>query len=100
MIHFDVGRAVESLHDTATRVLQDLLAAQPVSPGKIAFAWHLAAGPALARSVSITTTNDRTLRLRAKSAAWKREVLHARPLILTRLGRLLGPGVIDHLEID
>jgi predicted nucleic acid-binding Zn ribbon protein len=91
---------MESLHDTATRVLRQLLANQPVSPGKIALAWQMAAGPALARSARISAAHERTLRVRAKSPAWRSELQHARPMILARLKALLGPGVIDKLEVD
>ena len=90
---------MESLQRTSTRVLQHLLSAQPTTPGKVLFAWRIAAGPALGRAGTPEWSNDGTLRVRARDDAWLREIRHARPIILERLTQLLGADVIRKFEI-
>jgi hypothetical protein len=96
MIHFKV---VESLQRTAARVLGPLLDAQPLSPGKVSFAWTIAAGPALARASIPTWTPDGILRVRARSTAWRTEIERARPTIAERLNQLLGAGAVRRIII-
>ncbi|MCR4375001.1 MAG: DUF721 domain-containing protein [Acidobacteria bacterium] len=90
---------MESLQQTAARVLGPLLSAQPLSPGKVAFAWALAAGPALGRAGIPTWTPDGTLRIRARDAAWRTEIERARPMVAERLAHLLGPGAIRRIIV-
>lgn len=92
MIHFTVG--MESLQQTAARVLGPLLHTQPLSPGKVAFAWSVAAGPLLARHGTPSWSPDGTLRVRASDAAWVKELERARPVVLDRLKQLLGPDAV------
>ena len=44
---------MQSVSDLAGAALRGLLADQPVTPGKVALAWRLAAGPTLARAARI-----------------------------------------------
>jgi hypothetical protein len=90
---------VERLDDTAPRALRLALAQQPNSPGKVLFAWTLAAGPALSRAATASWV-DGTLHLVAKSETWRRELLHARPQLIGRLEFLLGPGIVRKLAIS
>ena len=90
---------MESLQQTAARVLGPLLDAQPLSPGKVAFAWSIAAGPALSRASTPTWTADGTLRIRARDAAWRTELERARPMVAERLTHLLGPTAIRRIII-
>lgn len=89
---------MERLDITAPRALRLALAQQPDSNGKVLFAWALAAGPTLSRSAT-ASWQDGVLRLEAKSDTWRRELLHARPLLMVRLAGLLGPDVVRRLEI-
>ena len=91
---------MESLQQTAARVLGPLLDAQPLTPGKVSFAWNLAAGPALARASTSAWTADGTLRIRARSAAWCTEIERAKPMIAARLTQLLGAGAIRRIIIS
>lgn len=90
---------MESLQQTAARVLGPLLHAQPLSPGKVAFAWTLAAGPALGRAGIPTWTPDGILRIKARDATWRTEIERARPMVAVRLGQLLGPKAIRRIII-
>jgi hypothetical protein len=88
------------LQGAAARAYQDLLAAQPTTPAKVAFAWRVAAGPVLGRAATTRWTDDGTLSVLARDAAWRREIGRARPLIADRLAQLLGPGVVRRIEIQ
>jgi hypothetical protein len=90
---------VERLDLMAPRALRAALDTQPVTPGKILFAWTLAAGPTLSRAVS-ATWQDGTLHVRAKSAHWREELTRARPVILARLAGLLGGDVVRKLAVS
>ncbi len=90
---------MESLQQTAVRVLGPLLDAQPLSPGKVAFAWTIAAGPALSRASTPTWTPDGTLRIRARDAVWRTELQRARPMVTERLSHLLGPSAVRRIII-
>ena len=91
---------MQSVRDTAAHVLRDLLTHQPDSPAKVAFAYRMAAGPALGRASTPEWTPDGTLRVRPASAAWQRELRRARPMILDRLRQLLGPDVVRTIAIE
>ena len=63
------------MNTTADRArLRTLLADQPTTPAKVAFAWQIAAGPALARAATTTGAEDGVLQVRARTAAWRREI--------------------------
>lgn len=84
---------------SATRAYQAILAAQPMTPGKIAFAWQVAAGPTLGRA-GTPHFSDGSLRITARDATWQQEIRRARSLILERLNELLGAGTVRRLVID
>jgi len=98
MIHFEVG--MESLQQTAARVLGPLLASQPLTPGKVTFAWSIAAGPVLARHGTPHWHPNGTLYVHARELAWVKELERARPIVTERLKHLLGPGVVRRIVIN
>jgi len=91
---------MESLHTTADGALREILANQPTSQAKVAFAWRMAAGPALARATEATFREDGILVIHARTEAWLREVRHAKPMLVTRLRALLGDSVVKRLVIQ
>ena len=90
---------VHSIRETASSALGDLLRHQPDTAAKVVFAWHIAAGPTLARATSASWRDDGTLRVEASSAAWHREVVRAKPLLVRRLQQLLGPDVVKNVTV-
>jgi predicted nucleic acid-binding Zn ribbon protein len=80
-------------------VILELLQRQPLSPGKVRFAWETAAGPALARATTAELDAHGTLHVRTTSAAWTREVTRSRALLLERLRALLGTEIVTALEV-
>lgn len=90
---------MERLDSTATRAMRLLLDEQPLTEAKVRFAWTMAVGPALARAATVSFAGG-TLRVRAKSAAWRDELRRARPLTRHRLAALLGDDVVRTLVIE
>lgn len=77
-------------------VVPALIARAPLTPEKIGFAWRTAVGPALDRATAVRLV-DHTLVV-AGDARWRREIDRSRDLILGRLRRLLGPGVVGAIS--
>jgi hypothetical protein len=90
---------VEALDRTAARALRQLLETQPLSAAKVEFAWKVAAGPSLARAVTVSWADGR-LAIHAKSDQWRREIERARPTILQRLRDLLGADAVHSMTIS
>jgi hypothetical protein len=72
--------------------LTELLRDQPLSPGKVAFAWRTAVGAGLERVTSVRL-DGRALVVEAASPEWAREIVRSSPVILPRLKSLLGDAV-------
>jgi predicted nucleic acid-binding Zn ribbon protein len=71
-----------------------LLKRQPLTPAKIAFAWQMAVGPALARTTNVEYDGG-VLRVTSGDRRWIREVERSQGVILERLRALLGPAVSE-----
>lgn len=84
------------------QVVPDALAAvlrrAPLTPDKVAFAWRTAVGSAMDR-VTTVELKGRVLHVRAKDAAWQREIERSAGLIRSRLGALLGADVVRGLDV-
>lgn len=85
--------------DFATSVLADMLARQPMSQGKLQFAWRAAVGPALARAASLDWRDGRVI-VQMSSPEWAREIRRSKPMILERLQMLLGKDTVKRIEIQ
>lgn len=72
--------------------LAELLKPQPLSAGKVAFAWRAAVGAAVER-VSAVRLDGKVLVVETTSAEWAIELTRSSDLILTRLKTLLGDAV-------
>jgi len=84
------------------RVMPDALAAllrrAPLTPEKVAFSWRTAVGPAVDKVTSIQLHNG-VLYVKARDAAWQREVERSAALIRSRLDGLLGDRVVRRIEV-
>jgi hypothetical protein len=89
---------VQPIARAIPKALAELLRDQPISPGKIEFAWKSSVGPAMARGTTVRL-DDRTLIVRAPTRAWAREVARSSKIIVTRMQTLLGPGVITGISV-
>ena len=90
---------MESVSTTATHTIKQLLERQPLTAAKVVFAWRVAAGPALSRSASAEWSSEGTLTLRARGAAWQRELERAAPMLKDRLAFLLGQQVVRKIRV-
>jgi hypothetical protein len=70
----------------------------PLTPEKVAFSWRTAVGPAVDKVTTIELRNG-VLWVRAKDAAWQREVERSAALIRSRLDSLLGERVVKYIEV-
>jgi hypothetical protein len=75
-----------------------LLRETPLSDGKVDFAWRAAVGPALERATKVKLER-KLLIVETASLQWSREVTRSSPVILQRLQTLLGPEVVDRIEV-
>jgi hypothetical protein len=75
-----------------------LLRETPLSDGKVDFAWRAAVGPALERATKVKLER-KLLIVETTSLQWSREVTRSAPVILKRLQTLLGPEVVDRIEV-
>ena len=79
--------------------LADVLRRAPLTPEKVAFAWRTTVGPAVDR-VTVVELRGAVLHVRARDAAWQREIEHSAGLIRSRLAALLGQDVVRGLDVS
>lgn len=89
---------MQSLQGCVTGVLAEMLRRQPASKERMAFAWSVAVGPALARATSVDLT-DGVLIVRARDQRWAQEIHRNRATVLDRLRDLLGKDTVRDLSI-
>ena len=82
----------------ATQSIREMLARQPLSEAKVVFAWRVAAGPAFSRSARAAFA-DGTLSVRTPSAAWRKEIERAAPLLKDRIAGLIGANVVRWIVV-
>lgn len=82
----------------ATQSIREMLARQPLTEAKVVFAWRVAAGPAFSRA-SRPTFADGTLSIRTPSAAWRKEIERAAPVLKDRLAGLLGKTIVKWIVV-
>ena len=80
--------------------LEHLLRTQPLSAGKVDFAWRVAVGPAIQRATTVTLRLDGVLEVKAADVHWEDEVRRLSGVIVARLQRLLGPDVVHALRVE
>jgi len=89
---------VTPAHLLMPSALAVILRKAPLTPEKVAFAWRAAVGPAVDKATTVEL-QDEVLRVRAKDAAWRREVERSSPLILARLQTLLGKETVRFIDV-
>ncbi len=86
------------LQQAVPAVLAEVLAAAPLSPGKVAFAWKAVVGTAVERATAVRL-EDGVLVVEPASRQWARELTRSRHVILARMQRLLGPDAIKSITV-
>jgi predicted nucleic acid-binding Zn ribbon protein len=90
--------AVTPAHLLMPSALAAILRKAPLTPEKVAFTWRAAVGPAVDNATTVEL-RDNVLWVRAKDAAWRREVERSSPLILARLQALLGTDMVRFIDV-
>lgn len=90
--------AVRPLNDAIPGAIVSILRSAPLSPGKVTFAWRTAVGPAVDR-VTAVRLEQPVLLVDVTGPQWSREIHRSSPIILRRLEALLGPGIVERLEV-
>ena len=90
--------AVIPVHVVLPGALAAVLRRAPLTPEKVAFSWRTAVGPAVDKVTTIDL-RDGVLYVRARDAAWGREVARSASLIRSRLDGLLGEHVVRYIEV-
>lgn len=84
--------------DAMPGAVAELVRAAPLSPGKVTFAWTMAVGAALERATAVALEGS-TIAVTVETRQWAREVHRSSQVILKRLERYLGPGVVTKLDV-
>ena len=85
--------------DVAPRAIGEFLKRQPVSAGKVRFAWDSSVGVSVARATSVTLDRSGTLLVTAETESWRSELLRSAPLITRRMADLLGRDTVKRLNV-
>ena len=95
----DTLQTMIPLGDVATPVIGAVLRRQPLSDAKIAFAWRMAVGAAMARVSHATLADDGRLVVVVDDLQWRQEIRRTSPMIRPRLDDLLGAGVVLRIDV-
>jgi predicted nucleic acid-binding Zn ribbon protein len=80
------------------QVVADVVRKAPLTPEKVAFAWRLAVGPAIAKATTVRLDPDGTLYLKAESQAWIDSVMSSAGMIRSRLAHFLGEDAVKRIS--
>ena len=87
------------VRDVVPEAVAAVVRKAPLTPEKVAFAWRSAVGPAIDHATT-EAWRDGVLLVRARDAAWGREVERSAALIRSRLGKLLGERTVRFIEVS
>jgi len=94
----DKIESMRPLSSALPGALAELLRDTPLSPGKVAFAWRAAVGPAIEQATEVKLEGG-TLIVDAATRQWVSEVRRSSALILRRMQTLLGQDAVKDLEV-
>lgn len=89
---------MDPVQSVAPVVLAEVIRRQPASAARTAFAWSIAAGPAMARAAAVQA-RDGVLLVTPKDARWSREIQRSLETLLPRLQLLLGKDAITAIVL-
>lgn len=78
-------------------VVGDVIRKAPLTDAKVAFAWRLAVGPAIAKATRVRLSSGGTLHVSAESPAWVDAVRKSTGLIRSRLAHYLGEQAVSDI---
>lgn len=81
-------------------VVAEVVRKAPLTDAKVAFAWRLAVGPAVAKATSVRLGDDGTLYLKADSQAWNDSIRASVGMIRSRLAHYLGDDTVKRISYE
>ena len=81
-------------------VVAEVIRKAPLTDEKVAFAWRLAVGPAIAKATAVRLAADGTLYVRAESKAWVDSIRASIGIIRSRLAHYLGDSAIKRVSYE
>jgi hypothetical protein len=81
-------------------VVAEVIRKAPLTDEKVAFAWRLAVGPAIAKATTVRLAPDGTLYLSAESKAWVDSVFDSVGIIRSRLAHYLGDNTVKRIHYE
>ncbi len=66
---------------------------------KVAFAWRLAVGPAIAKATTVRLGSNGTLYVKADAPAWNDAIRKSLGLIRSRLAHYLGEDAVKRIDL-
>ena len=90
---------MESIQPLLTSVAARAARPAPLTPEKVAFAWRLAVGAALARVTRVRLTADHALEVAVDDARWCEQIERSGAVVLARVQEVLGAEHADRLLI-
>jgi hypothetical protein len=91
-------RVVIKANQVMPIVVAEVIRKAPLTDEKVAFAWRLAVGPAVAKATSVRLGSDGTLYVSAESKAWSDSVRDSVGLIRSRLAHYLGEDTVKRIS--
>ena len=81
-------------------VVAEVVRKAPLTPEKVAFAWRLTVGPALAKATSVRLADDGTLYVTADASAWNDSIRASIGMIRSRLAHYLGDSTVKRISFS
>jgi predicted nucleic acid-binding Zn ribbon protein len=91
-------RAVIKANQVMPAVVAEVIRKAPLTDAKVAFAWRLAVGPAVAKATTVRLATDGTLYVNAESKAWVDSIRASVGLIRSRLAHYLGEDAVKRIS--
>lgn len=86
------------VHDVIPAALAAVVRGAALTPEKVSFAWRRAVGPAVDQASQVELRGT-VLLVRARDAAWQREIRRSSALITSRLQALLGEQTVREISV-
>ena len=81
-------------------VVAEIVRKAPLCDEKVAFAWRLAVGPAVAKATTVRLASNGTLHVSAESQAWSDAIGKSLGLIRSRLAHFLGDEAVKRISFS
>lgn len=81
-------------------VLADVIRKAPLTDEKVAFAWRLTVGPAVAKATTVRLGSNGTLYVKADAPAWNDALGKSLGMIRSRLAHYLGETTVKSIDLN